>query len=273
MIRSRLSYSRFYLKILTLILPACAYFIAVRVRFGMNLFLPGNRAVGLPSYWGVVLLTTIAWVIAAEESGLWSIEQLYAPGGKSRRLLEAVGFTYVVVMAGGFLYRGASYSRIVIALSALALFILATLLRILFRVLLERARTDRHEVRIVVVGTDGYAKRVASGLTNGQVLPCRIVGYVRLPGQTIEVQGPPVFELDHATSSLNSTDVDDIVIAVPSERLNEINLLLPTLEKLCVPARMAIDLAPGIAVRDQLIDLGGIRMVDLRPRWRNRIRI
>ena len=43
MIRSRLSYVRFNLKILTLLLPACSYFIAVKVRFGFNLFFSGPR--------------------------------------------------------------------------------------------------------------------------------------------------------------------------------------------------------------------------------------
>src|ERR1017187_274812 len=108
MIRSQLNFARFCLRILTLLLPALAYFIAVRVRFGINLFLPGRHSMGLPSYWGVLLLTTIVWATAAEESGLWSVEELYAPQGKSRRLIEALTFTYAVVMAGGFLYREAS---------------------------------------------------------------------------------------------------------------------------------------------------------------------
>ena len=266
MIRSQLSYARFCLRILTLILPIPAYFIAVRVRFGFNVFLPAHHPVGLPSYWGVLLLTTIVWATAAEESGLWSVEQLYVPGGKSRRLIEALAFTYAVVMAGGFLYRGASYSRLVVALSALAFFLLATVLRVLFRVFLEWARaSDKSEVRILVVGTDSYAQRVSRSLTKGQVLPCKIAGYVHLPDQPIEVEGVPIFELENVANSFNSDDINDIVIALPSEQLRQMDLLYPMLERVCVPTRMAIDLAPGVAVRDQLIDLGGIRMLDLRP--------
>ncbi len=47
MIRSRLSYVRFNLKILTLLLPACSYFIAVKVRFGFNLFFSRTRTGGI----------------------------------------------------------------------------------------------------------------------------------------------------------------------------------------------------------------------------------
>src|SRR5258708_38342360 len=140
MIRSRFSFARLYLKIVTLLLPACSSFIAVKVRFGINFLFSRTPPAGLPSYWSIVLLTTIVWAIAAEESGLWNVEQLYASGGKTRRLLEALTFTYAVVMALGFLYRQASYSRLVIAISAVTLFVLATAARILSRVLLELLR-------------------------------------------------------------------------------------------------------------------------------------
>src|ERR1700728_3697920 len=174
MISSRLSFARLYLRIVTLLLPACAYFIAVKVRFGFNFLVWRTAPAGLPSYWAVLLLTTIVWAIAAEESELWNVEQLYAPGGKSRRLLEALAFTYAVVMAVGFLYREASYSRMVIGISAVALFVLATSARIMSRVVLEYLRkSGRNEVRILMVGTDRFARRVATSLLHGEVLPWR----------------------------------------------------------------------------------------------------
>jgi Undecaprenyl-phosphate glucose phosphotransferase len=265
MIRSRLSYVRINLKILTLLLPACSYFIAVKVRFGFNLFFSRTGAVGLPSYWGIVLLTTIVWAIAAEESGLWNVEQLYAPGGKTRRLLEALAFTYAIVMALGFLYRQASYSRLVIALSAVTLFVLATAARIISRVLLELLRKNgRNEVKILMVGTDRFARRVATSLLHGEVLPCKVVGFVRLPDQEIAVEGP-VYEMDQIPNFSNGHSINDIVIALPAARLSDVQKISPALEKLCVPTRVVIDLGDGVGIRDRLIDLGGIHMLDLRP--------
>jgi Undecaprenyl-phosphate glucose phosphotransferase len=265
MIRSRLSYVRFKLKILTLLLPACSYFIAVKLRFGFNLFYAHAGTGSLPSYWGIVLLTTIVWAIVAEESGLWNVEQLYAPGGKSRRLLEAIAFTYAIVMANGFLYRNASYSRLVVGMSAVALFVLATGTRIFSRVILGFLRKDgRNEVRILMVGTDRFARRVATSLLHGEVLPCRVVGFVRLPEQEIAVEGP-VYETDHIPNFSNGHSIDDIVIALPAARLIEIQQLAPALKKLCVPTRVVIDLGEGVGIRDRLIDLGGIHMLDLQP--------
>ncbi len=265
MILSRLSFVRLYLKVLTLLLPACAYFIAVKLRFGLNFFLSRTPPAGLPSYWGILLLTTIVWAIAAEESGLWNVEQLYAPGGKTRRLLEALGFTYAVVMAAGFLYRQASYSRLVIGISAAALFVLATVARIAFRVFLEVLRKDgRNEVKILVVGTDRFARRVGTSLLHGEVLPCKVVGFVRLPDQQVDVEGP-VYEMDQIPAFSNGNSISDIIIALPAARLSDVPKIAPTLEKLCVPTRVVIDLGEGVVVRDRLIGLGGIQMLDLRP--------
>lgn len=265
MIRSRLSYVRYYLRILTLLLPACAYFIALKIRFGFNLFFPKSAPVGLPSYWGIMLLTTIIWAITAEESGLWNVEQLYAPGKKSRRLLEALAFTYAIVMALGFMYRQASYSRLVIVLSAAALFVLATIARIAFRVFLELLRrSGRNEVKILMVGTDRFARRVATSLSTGEVLPCRVVGFVHLPDQEVAVEGP-VYEVDHIPNFSNGHSIDDVIIALPAGKLSEVQRIAPSLEKLCVPTRVVVDLGEGVAIRDRLIDLGGIHMLDLRP--------
>ncbi len=265
MIRSRLSYVRFYLRVSTLLLPACAYFIAVKLRFGFNFFFSPAPPAGLPSYWGILLLTTIVWAIVAEESGLWQVEQLYSPGGKSRRLLEALAFTYAIVMAAGFLYRGASYSRLVVGISAIALFILATVARVAFRVFLESLRKDgKNEVKILIVGTDRFARRVGTSLLHGEVLPCRVVGFVRLPDQEVAVEGP-IYELDDIPSFHNGNSINDVIIALPASRLSDVQKIAPKLEKLCAPARVVIDLGDGVVHGDRLINLGGIRMLDVRP--------
>jgi Undecaprenyl-phosphate glucose phosphotransferase len=265
MIGSRLSFVRLYLRVTMLLLPACAYFIAVKVRFGFNMLFSRTPPVGLPSYWSILLLTTIVWAIAAEESELWNVEQMYAPGGKSRRLLEALVFTYAVVMAAGFLYRQASYSRLVIAISAVGLFLLASIVRVAFRVLLGLLGKDvRNAIKILIIGTDRFACRVGTSLLNGEVLPCKIVGFVRLPGQEVTVDGP-VYELDQIPNFHNGDSIHDVIVALPAARLNDVQKIAPTLEKLCVPTRVVIDLGDGVVLRDRLIDLGGIRMLDLRP--------
>ena len=115
-----------------------------------------------------------------------------------------------------------------------------------------------------MVGTDRFARRVATSLLNGEVLPCKVVGFVRLPDQEIAVEGP-VYEMDQIPNFSNGHSINDIVIALPAARLSEVQRISPALEKLCVPTRVVIDLGDGVGIRDRLIDLGGIHMLDLRP--------
>jgi Undecaprenyl-phosphate glucose phosphotransferase len=125
-------------------------------------------------------------------------------------------------------------------------------------------KDGRNEVKILVVGTDRFARRVGTSLLHGEVLPCRIVGFVRLPDQEVAVDGP-VYELDQIPVFSNGNSINDIIIALPAARLSDVQKIAPALEKLCVPTRVVIDLGEGVVLRDRLIDLGGIHMLDLRP--------
>ena len=107
----------------------------------------------------------------------------------------------------------------VVAISAATLFVLATIARIVFRVVMEMLRRHgKNEVKILMVGTDRFARRVATTLLNGEVLPCRVVGFVRLPDQEITVEGP-VYEVDHIPNFSNGHSIDDVIIALPTGRL------------------------------------------------------
>jgi exopolysaccharide biosynthesis polyprenyl glycosylphosphotransferase len=99
---------------------------------------------------------------------------------------------------------------------------------------------------------------------HGEVLPCRVMGFVRLPDQEVAVDGP-VYELDQLPSFSNGNSINDVIIALPAARLNDVQKIAPLLEKLCVPTRVVIDLGEGVVLRDRLIDLGGFHMLDLRP--------
>jgi exopolysaccharide biosynthesis polyprenyl glycosylphosphotransferase len=114
------------------------------------------------------------------------------------------------------------------------------------------------------VGTDRFARRVGTSLLHGEVLPCRVMGFVRLPDQEVAVGGP-VYELDQIPIFSNGNSINDIIIALPAARLSEVQKIAPVLEKLCVPTRVVIDLGEGLGLRDRLFDLGGIHMLDLRP--------
>jgi Undecaprenyl-phosphate glucose phosphotransferase len=71
--------------------------------------------------------------------------------------------------------------------------------------------------------------------------------------------------MDRIPNFSNGHSIDDVLIALPAGRLSDVQKVTPALEKLCVPTRVVVDLGERVNVRDRLIELGGIHMLDIRP--------
>lgn len=261
MIRRQLNSVGLALRVTTLLLPFAAFAAA-----GALLDLLSRRSVPVIGSANVqlALVTAAMWALAVRHYGLDRVENLFAAKGKARRLLGACVFTYAVVMAVALFSRRPDQSGLLIALSAMTLFGLAYATRVAFLVVLEaRRRNGQGGVRVLVVGTDEFARTSVVSLLRGQVMPCRIVGYVHLPDQEVVVQGSPVLEMTDVGTLTNSHGVDDVVIALPASRLGDIPKVISALEVLCVPARAILDIGAGVSLRDKLFDFGGVQMLDL----------
>ena len=265
MLRRRLTYAAFYLRLVTLLLPLVAFSIAFYLRFFSLREVFSESNFDLKHYFELLLPTTIIWAAAAEHFGLHRMDHIFAGSGKTRRLLAACACTYAGVLALLFFYRSPNFSRLFVAASAITLFLAAGLSRIAFRVLLERARRNgRQSVRVLIVGAGENARRVACQLAEGQAMPCTVIGFVRLSGQETRIQDHPVLEWDEVSELSFGSGIDDVVIALPADRFGELRDVLAKFQPLCVPMRVVLDFADGISLQDQLFEFGGIPMLDLR---------
>lgn len=264
MIRRRLNYLGFFMRLTTLLLPLLAFAIAGYVRFGSS----GAAAIGPEidpaDYFGLLLFTTIVWAVVVDQFKLAHFDVYFAARNSARTALAACAATYVAVLGATFFYRSSSFSRLFVAVSAGALFLLVVVSQHAFRTLLNRARqAGDNRTRVLIIGADEFAERTARSLENG-VVPCAIAGFVCLPRQELCVSETPVVSLDGLASWLTSADVDDIVIAVPPARFGEIPALIAQLEPFCLPVRAVLDFGRRIAIRETVFDLGGITMLDLQ---------
>lgn len=266
MIRRRLNAFNLIFRAVIFLLPSVAFAIAGYVRFLSGEIPLHASNLDVRAYWGLLLLASIVWAIAAEQFGLSSLEQLYAGKGKTRRLGLACLVTYGAIMVTTFFYRGVTFSRLFVALSALALFACVEIANVSFRLLLNHNRQNGSgSIRVLIVGADRFAQRAAAHLRSGQLMPCNVVGFVRLPDQkVVEIQGEVVFELDDIAKLALGNGVDDVVIAISPSRWDEIPGLMSKLERVCAPVRLTMDFGDGIFVKEKLLDFGGVLMLDLR---------
>ena len=265
MIRRRLNYVMFYVRLLTLLLPLAAFATAAYIRFASGWLVPLRGDVDPGAYFHLLLFATVVWAVVSDHFRLCHVDQLFAAGGKTRRLLGACATTYASIMTVTFFYRNASYSRLFIGISAAALFGWAVLLRLGIRVALERScRRGSHSVRVLIIGADEGAQRVARRLIDGQLMPCSIVGFLALPGQDARVPGYPTFRLEDIPRLASGNGIDDIVIAISPDQFGQLRDIVARVETLSVPTRVVLDFGEGISLRETLFDFGGIPMLDLR---------
>ena len=257
----RLKVYVFYMRLACNLLPVAAFTAAEYVRFlGPHRF--DTTDYDPVSYFHLLIFATIVWSIVAEHYGLAAAELLLAETTGLRRTFAACCATYTVVFAALFFYREVSYSRVFLAVSAIALLIASVIFQAGLRRIARRATLARKPIRLLIVGADAHAARTASRL--GSVgPPCRIIGYVSLPGQNIAVAGSPVYALDQLDELAVGNSIDDVVVALPPPRWPDFPAIVPALERLSVPIRAVLDFGPGVITRDKLFQFGPLSMLDL----------
>jgi Undecaprenyl-phosphate glucose phosphotransferase len=258
--------ARISLRCVSFMLPTAAFALAWYFRFSFAAMYVKTAPIDLFAYVGLLLVASIMWALVIEHYEVCELEQIFASSGKTKRTLIACSMTYCGVLAAAFFYRHATFSRVFIFISAIFLFLLTTAMRLVFRVFLTwRNNGHGHYAKILMVGTDDFAHRVARSLRGGQVVPCKIVGFVRLPGQKVLVNGCQIYEISDISTIALGNEIDDVVLAVSPGRFAEVADILTQLKPVCAPVRMVLDLGENILIQEKLFNFGGTMMLDLLP--------
>jgi hypothetical protein len=97
----------------------------------------------------------------------------------------------------------------------------------------------------------------------GSVIPCEIVGFVRLNGQNSIKTSTPIIDFSDLSQSVFWGDVDEVIIALPTDRLAEISNVMAQLEHICVPTRAIIDLGARNIIQERIFCANGLQVFDL----------
>jgi Undecaprenyl-phosphate glucose phosphotransferase len=265
MIRRNLSLVEFSLRLVTLLLPLLAFAIAAYIRFASGLIALVTTDIDPVIYFGLLLVTTFVWAIAVEYYELDNIGRIIQTRRAAQMGFMACLLTFTSVMTATFFYRADSFSRVFILLTAPMLYLLLLLAHYFFRVAIDRARNqERGFIKVLIVGSDRFAQQTAHRLKEQRILRCTVVGFVRLPDQETETSGSPIIELNEFNDWYKEGQVDDVVIAIPPDRFAEIPQISSIFQMYSLPIRIRLDFGDGVFVREQLFDLGGLFLLDLR---------
>jgi Undecaprenyl-phosphate glucose phosphotransferase len=212
----------------------------------------------------LALFTTTVWAVVAERQKVTSIGKVSAENTGIKAALAASGITYVVILIALFVIHQFNFSRSYIILSALFLFILTAVVRSLFRVLISQFAELKAPMRLLVVGVGRAAAAAATQLERNEFVRCRVVGYIRLRGEEIQVADAPVFRLGE-TERIESANPESIVIALSPEQLGDFGLCIRKLRRLSKPIRVIVDVHSRLLVRDRVEQIGRLQMLDVDP--------
>jgi Undecaprenyl-phosphate glucose phosphotransferase len=258
----RLNSYRFYIRLWTYSLPMLAFSAAAYIRFGLLRQTLAQKDYDPRFYLAIFLFTTLVWGLAAESYRLCDIEELFQEYTGLKKALSACATTYVVLLCVLFFYRQQNFSRVLFAVSALALLIFTVVTRIAFRKLMRGRSRQRRPLRLLVVGADTHARRVAARLGRIPFAPSAVVAHIRIPDEDVAVTEVPVFELDEVANGIG-LPFDEVVIAVSAQRLPILSTLFRALEPLCAPVRAVIDIGGIPLLRERLFQFGDMQMLDL----------
>jgi Undecaprenyl-phosphate glucose phosphotransferase len=265
MIRERLKRAQFVFNLVVLSTPLVAFALAAYFRFATHLLPRYNTDANPFSYFGLLILTTIVWAIVVEQYQLASIETRLGPGGRIRRVFAACVVTYVAILAITFFYRDMQFSRVFIWLSGLGLFLLSLFVQaIIHRARIRVKNQPAGGAKVLIVGADNFAQRVAESLLADSVPPCTITGFAKLPSQVLSAAYAPVWELGEVETLAIGNAIDDIVVALPPQMLGELPLIRKQLAPLCAPVRLVLDVGEPIEANQRIFSIGDLLMVDLQ---------
>lgn len=252
---------RLVLRLAIFILPIISFSLAGYIRA----YLFGTSAgITSPDRLYLALFTTVVWAIVAEWQQVTSITKVSAENTGFRASFSACGITYIINVIALFLIHQLDYSRSIFLLSATILLLLVIVVRTLFRIMLRELAGRRRAIKVIMAGVSPIAARAARQIQRNEFVRCEVIGYIQLPGEEIRVSNAPVLQLNEL-DSIERLNPDDILVAVLPDHYGHLRSYIAKLEVLGKPVRVIVNAGGGIKVRNRVIEVGRLQMLDLDP--------
>jgi Undecaprenyl-phosphate glucose phosphotransferase len=210
-----------------------------------------------------MLFGALVWAFLAEHYRVTNFDELFRERTGARAAWSACLATFCIFLALLYFSRNDVYPRGLLVCDVIVLLSLTVLLHAVFRAIFRSSTSLAKPTQLLVVGADQFARDVARRLQRLSFAPCRICGFVRLPGQEVAVDSCRVYRLDQLSGLSENHEIDEAVIALQPSQFSQIPNIMKVFAELCLPARALVDLGEGIIVREKLFQLGNIQMLDL----------
>jgi FlaA1/EpsC-like NDP-sugar epimerase len=249
-------------------LDLLALLVAFPVAYLVRDRLFGEQIAGQPGlypierYWPLLVLALVAWVAATAYLGLYEPRRMPTIAGEGFRAARVLGVVAAALAGVGFLTKQVEVSRLFVIFYFAVTMALLVANRALLRYGLRALRRRGFTTRIfAVVGTSELARRVAEGIIARREWGYHLAGYVEEDDSPGPRQvGPLLGHVSRLEHLLESQMLDEVIFAVPQERLKDIEAAVLLCGKERVTARICLDAYPP-AAKLSIDELNGIPML------------
>jgi exopolysaccharide biosynthesis polyprenyl glycosylphosphotransferase len=249
------------LRLSDLAVLAAAMPVALRAR---DALLHGGGYYPFERYGTLLAATLFLWIAAAWTFDVYDVYRTRPVSWELSRVARAVGAVAVAVSALGFLAKQGDISRLFVGLYFTMALALLAANRVLLRVMARQVRRRGYNGHIyAVVGSGPLAAEVVDNISAHPEWGYSCAGFVLLPGD----QAPPgqnaLGALDGLPELLENQVLDEVVFAVPRERLPEIEDAVAACEELGVSVRICLDVFRYGPSKMSLEEVGGLATLAL----------
>ena len=246
------------LRVLVYLLPLFSFGICGYLRFGtFSLDVPARQ-----HYLILFLFTQVVWILAANYSKISTVADLFWEYTGIRAAFFACFTTFLLQTALLVFARQLVISRTFLFSTNVILFLSVVAARNFFRLTSASSIWPRKCEKLLIVGTDQYAKRYVKLLRRIPFFDCKVEAYLQLPGQTVFVDDAPVINVaEHPFP--RALNVDEVVVAVPPSSYPNLSSAIEGLADLGKPIRAVFDLGPRLSFGSKLFQAGRLQMMNL----------
>lgn len=243
--------------LLDVVLTVASFFLAYRIR--AEWFSAYERLFPLWDYIWLLLVIVPFWTVALIYAGAYRFSSKAALFREWLKIIAASAAGVVALTALLFLLRSIYLSRLFIAAFAVTNVVCLALGRVLMRVVVRVwLKRPMNVSNVIVVGTGAQAARVAALIREHKNWGLNFSGYVSDVGNS---DNASLGSIDGISELVHRYHVDEVIFAVPHERVASLEDVFLMLEDEGVNARLLLSVFPHMIAKVHIEELEDVPLL------------
>lgn len=221
------------------------------------------RAPRSGSYWLLLAVTILAWLIAASFFGVYDVYRTRPLVTELSRIVRTMAVVALIVSTAGYLAKQNEVSRLSVGLYFTISLALLVAHRVAVRRLAQAVRRHGYNVRrFAVVGTGEVARQVVQRTAHHREWGLQFAGHLLENGTSPEsFEGPTLGPLGQLGELLRDHVLDEVIFAVSREHLDEIQGAVVLCQEQGVAVKVCLNFLHGGIGRMSMDEISGLPAV------------